>query len=331
MSDIKKSLSVSVLVGLSILGSAGCRELSRQPGSSAYIFPSVAPDPSKPWYFPLNKPVGDYTQTPKWVIAQWGIPVDLNGSQAVAPGNSWSIANAYGAVQYNVSGANGQSYTIAQNGTGAALPCGTEYDLLLQPVGIDYPTAPQGSAPSKPLDQLANLGFRLGVTVNFEAIQQRCAAPLNYNYGRDFVAFVLSSTTGQTLFYQVQLRTVGRSGLPNMTWCPNNGDPATAHLFCVDDDISRVNSSLQDIATVGQRVQYATDMLPRLKQVLQSNFVRFDGSGEMIDGNIGHWRLTGLYFGSQVLGGANIRATFDSFCLIEQEPGDSTSNTVCTI
>lgn len=317
-----------LIVGVGVvIAAVGCRELSRQPAAAVYIQPSVAPDSSKPWYFPLTKSAGDWTVQPNWMVSQWGIPVDLDGGQTVASGADWNIANGYARLKYYAAS---KTYELAQNGqTPGARPCGTEVDLFISPVGGNYPTYPQGNAVSKSLDLLDNLAFRLGANVTYENIQVRCRQSGNVDYVSYAASFVFSSTTGQTLFYQIQLRQNGLSyPIPNMAWCPNNNDPSTAHSFCIGDDIHYVDGNSNDLS-VGTHVTYQVDMLQRVKQVLQSGYRRGDGSSEMIDGNIAHWTLTGMYIGSMIQGGANIAAQYDSFCLIEQQKGDSTNNTVC--
>jgi hypothetical protein len=312
----------------------GCRELTKQPGPAVYIQPSTPPNPSLPWYFPLTQSAGDWTATPTWLVSQWGIPSDLTGTQTAAPGSNWGISNGWGALIYTASD---KSYTIAQNGTIAGSPaCGVEYDLFLSPLDANYASLPQGIAISKPLDQLANLGFRLGGTVTFENIQNRCGPSHHADYVSYTASFAFGSTTGQVLFYQVELRVAGHTPaggsfpLANMAWCPNNNDPATAHQYCIGDNIIYINSNQTNLV-VGQRQQFMADILPRVKQVIQSQFVRGDGSNEMIDGNLSHWKLGGVYIGSMIQGGANVAAKWDSFCIIEQEPGGSTTNTVCTL
>lgn len=337
MTNLTKPLKYTLalaLISVAIGTTTGCRELTKQPGPAVYIQPSIAPNPSIPWYFPLTQSVGDWTVTPKWLVAQWGIPVDLVGTQTVAPGNNWGTANGWGLVQYN---ATNKSYTLAQNGTIAGSPaCGVEYDLFLSPLDANYSSYPQGIAPSKSLSQLANIGFRLGAKVTYENILNRCGPSSNADYVSYAASFVFGSTSGQVLFYQVELRVAGHTPaggsfpLANMAWCPNNNDPATAHQFCIGDNIIYINSNLTNLV-VGQRQLYMADILPRVKQVIQSQYVRGDGSYEMIDGNLSHWKLGGVYIGSMIQGGANIAAEWDSFCLIEQEPGDSTTNTVCTL
>ncbi len=283
----------------------GCRELARQPGSALYIQDS---DDAR-----LSQLAGDRSAQPTWLISQWGIPTDLTGSQTAAPTTNWQIANPYGRVNYL---ANVNIYELGQNGQNAELPCGTEYDLFLSPVGQNFPNLPQGNSASRTLDKLDTLAFQIGAKVTYESITSRCRPLGKVDYAHYAISFVLSSTTQQTLFYQIGLRTSGLNyGPANMAWCPDYNDSRTAHQFCADDDISSVNSSLQDL-TVGQRIQYATDMLPRLKQVLQSGFGKVDG--ERLDGNISHWKLTGVYFGLIIQGGANIASQWDSFLLIEK-------------
>jgi hypothetical protein len=333
ISSLKYLTSITLIVAA--LGmTTGCRELAKQPGAAVYIQPSIAPNPSMPWYFPLTQSAGDWSATPRWLVSQWGIPVDLTGSQTVATGANWNIANNWGALQYTVAD---KSYSLSQNGISAGSPpCGIEYDLFLAPLGQNYSTYPQGFSESKPLSQLANLGFRAGVTVVYENIQNRCGSTHNADYINYAASFIFNSTSGQTLFYQVSLRTAGHTpsggsfGIPNMSWCPNNNDPATAHLYCVDDNITYVNGNQTNLV-VGQRQEYIGDILPRVKQAIQSQFRRGDGSNEMIDGNLSRWKLVGFYIGSMIQGGANATSKWDSFCMIEQEPGDSTTNTVCTL
>jgi hypothetical protein len=325
MDNSKRIAIVTFVAALSVI--SGCRELANKPTAAVYIQPSVAPNPSMPWYFPLTTAAGDNTVTPTWLVSQWNIPVDLTGVQNAAPGTDWSVANLYARVKYIASS---KTYELAQNGQSpGSRPCNVETDLFLSPLGQNYPTFPQGQQSSKSLDLLANLGFRAGLLVTYENIQNRCTPSGAYDFVSYAASFIFSSSTGQTLFYQVQLRQNGLgTTLPNMSWCPNNNDPATAHLYCIDDDIHYLNSSFSH-AAVGQHVTYTADMLPRVKQVVQSGYRRGDGSNEMIDGNLAHWKLTGIYIGSYLQGGANVTSQWDSFCLIEQEPGGSTTNTVC--
>lgn len=329
-----RNIHVPALIFIALTMTTGCRELSKQPGPAIYIQPSVAPNPSMPLNFPLTQSVGDWTSTPKWLISQWNIPVDLSGSQTVLPGNDWNTSNNWGSLRYTAAD---KSYSLSQNGIApGSPPCGTEYDLFLSPIDQTHPNHAQGISASKPLNQLANLGFRAGVTVVFENIQNRCAPSQHADLVNYAASFTFISSSGQTLFYQVSLRIAGHTpsggsfSLPNMSWCPNHDDPASAHLFCVDDNITYVNGNQTNLV-VGQRQEYLGDILPRVKQALQSQFTRNDGSNEVIDGNLSHWKLAAVYIGSMIQGGANVTAKWDSFCLIEQEPGDSTTNTVCTL
>jgi len=119
-------------------------------------------------------------------------------------------------------------------------------------------------------------------------------------------ALILSSTSGQTLFYQFSL---GQSDIwaqkPIVAWCPayeeRNDGYDYQNRFCLDDDIRNVGGTW---VTTGSNVNNDVEVLPRILEVLASHHTKRDHPTVMLDPDPAHWQITTIYAGLILQGGA---------------------------
>lgn len=310
------------LLTLTILGIVallfGCKEISRQPNGALYFAPSG-------YTGGFYGSMGDYSVQPTWHIAQWGIPEDLPSSgQAAPPGQGWYTANDHAQVLYDA--AAGDTYELAQNGSvSGGLECGVEFDLFLEPNTDTYLGYPEGMVNSRPLDQLENLGFSLGLDITYEVLVPKCG--LNYSaYVAAFI-FTTQAAPQQTLFYQLIFRD-SRNTMWDKAWCPAYEGSGFLNQFCVDDGLAIYGN---DYLTVAEsRELNFVDLLPRIKTIISQGHVKANAPWEPgLDTDVSKWRLTGLYLGQIVQGGMISTSRWDSFCLAEQEIGGDATNAGC--
>ena len=249
-----------------------------------------------------------------WYFAQWGIPLDLPARVRTPPGAAWQDANPYAHVGWR---ARTRSYELAQDGDRAALPCGVEEDLFLAPTTPgDYPGHPKGLRPSLPLSQLDALVASLGLDLVAERIDARCTTSPNYAaYTLGLILSDVAVPEPQTLFYQLIFRD-SRGTAIDKRWCAGYEDEDTP-VFCIADGLATVYGLPPPVVGGGRRV-FELDPLPALLAVIASHHAKRGAPDRVLDDDPGHWRVTGLYHGQILMGGAVPTSRWDAFSLREQ-------------
>ncbi len=203
------------------------------------------------------------------------------------------------------------STTLAQTATTF---CGTvpqEFDFFLQPndptfvpsnpSGIlsvnGYPT---GSIPT--LDQITDINFQGTMTV-VAASQSTSSFECGVNQSQVIPSLILSSTTGQTLFYQLELALECYPGTLPGAGCVS-GPPTEffcqgTEPYCIGDPITSYGHSLLnqgDSITMG-----GINLAPRLRALISGGSP--DG---LMDKNPADWKITDMYIGQSGWGRANL-------------------------
>jgi len=258
---------------------------------------------------------GDATvKAPTWYVAQWGIPVDLRGGVRAPKGADWRIDNAHARVNW-IAGA--RTYELAQDGSTDALPCGQEENLFLAPTTPgDYPGHAVGLEPSLPLSMLASLPVNLGLEIVDERVEQRCAEAPNYAaYTLGLVLTTVGTPEPQALYYQVMFRD-SRGLAVAHRWCPGYESADTA-VFCVDDGLEPIFDQPEPVVG-GGRSAYRLELLASLRSVIASGHRKQGAPRRVIDADLSHWRVTGLYYGQITMGGAVPTSRWDGFSLSQR-------------
>lgn len=239
---------------------------------------------------PMSPIAGPATSNNSWILYQWNTSANL--SPVASNSSSWTIANGAAAVtSQTYSGY--QSYQLAQNGAGVTCP--NEFDLFLQN------DTSNGFTTSGTLSGLGQVFVTAGLDIAYSASNAGCSTTQNgYLY-----SFLLTSTTGQMLFYQIDLG--GSAPGANMAWCPYGYEDTNNSQFCVDDDVRVVGGTF---ATVGANVLNELDVLPRLLQILGSKHMKASYPNQQIDSNPANWIITGVYAGSHVWGNTQVTANW---------------------
>jgi len=265
-------------------------ELLQPIGPSVFIL-----DPSYPLSSTYNGAAGYVTGAPGWVVPQWNIPQSLIAASGSSSG--WSIANQYARVQYYPQIDGGQNvYELAQAQDNVSRPCGTERDLFLQATYGGIPGTSIGYTKSDPLSQLGSLHVGVGLSVPWDQNNFRC--PLNY--GQFVHSLILKSTTGQQIFYQINLgRSQDPGQLTNVQWCPDYeiGSNAGTQDYCLDDDVRNFGGIWVAPYT---NVLNSIDVLPRILQILKAGHSKPNGIA--LDQDPSHWTTDQVYVGDIVQG-----------------------------
>ena len=283
--------------------------LTDGPQAALHVVPA---DPARHEFSGID---GDASvRKPTWYFAQWGIPLDLPIKRRSSPGADWRVGNLYAHVGWRAST---RVYELTQNGAAAELPCGVEEDLFLAPsTPGDYPGHARGLQPSGPLSRLAALVASLGLEIVEERIEARCAESPNYvAYTLGVILSDAAAPEPQTLFYQLMFRD-SRGTRIVRRWCPGYEDADTP-VFCIDDGLADVYGVPAPVVGAGRRV-YALDLLPALLAVIASGHAKQGAPDRVLDPDPSHWRVTGLYQGQLLMGGAVAGSRWDGFSLRER-------------
>jgi len=297
-----------LLVAILMLGSpalAGATDLVTEPESALYLEPAI-------FNGKVINVLGDVSvHSPTWGVQQYGNPEPLPGGQTFTypAGTDWQVANSTTSVNFYHSpnaalGSVEHTYGLSQNGAavGHTLPCNTEFDLFLAPLG-NFVT-PQGSAvaqrfaSSGPISKLSELVYKFGLNITYEYGLRNC--PLNY--AGYLVAITLNSTKGPSMFFQIYLRD-SRGILPNNTLCP--GYPNSQQHYCFDSAISNAVAGMRQQFVGEGRVYYNFNFLSQVIAAIKRTS----------DPNIADWSVTGAYMGSLIQGGMTPTSLWDSLVL----------------
>lgn len=222
-----------------------------------------------------------------WGFNQWLNPTNML-PQTFSYGSTWEIGNNTSRLKFYPT-LNGKTtvYEIA----GAHLPCinaeegnvPLEMDLLLQP---------RENFRSAALGNMA----QLKLAVNLQGVHSEIEPGCNYSQSGYLASLILESTSGQTLFVQINFG--GTHPPPFAIWCPDFELAAPNTLlenrFCLDDSVTTYGGSY--IYGVGGG-SYTLDILPRLLQIIQSNHKKSGSSQKLLDPNPNKWHIVNFYMG----------------------------------
>lgn len=230
--------------------------------------------------------------TSPWVLPQWGIQSNLQPAAGAASG--WTIANEYARVQYYPQIDGGLNvYELGQAGN----YCNHERDLFLETGHPGIPGATYGYTPSAALSNLGSLRVNVGLNVYWDQVNQTCAL----NYAQYVYSIILTSTTGQVLFYQINLgRSTDSGQWQSVDWCPTY-EYAANNEFCLDDDIRNVGGTW--VAPFNNVVN-SVDFLPRILQILAAGHQKQGYPSISLDQDPSHWVTTKVYVGDVLQGDA---------------------------
>jgi len=283
--------------------------LADGPEAALHVVPS---DPGRHEFSGVD---GDSSiRKPTWYFAQWGIPLDLPANVRSPRGADWRVENPYAHVGWQ---AGERSYELAQDGNVAGLPCGVEEDLFLAPTTPgDYPGHATGMLPSRPLSRLDALVATLGLEIVDERLDMRCTESPNYAaYTLAVILTDVSVPVPQTLFYQLMFRDSRGTAIVRR-WCAGYEDADTP-VFCIDDGLASVYGLPPPVVGGGRRV-FTLDLLPALLAVVASHHAKRGASHRVLDADPSHWRVTGLYHGQLIMGGAVPTSRWDTVSLRER-------------
>lgn len=306
-SDCKRS-SAEVAVAFCVL--AECLVVS----SAALATPTQ-------WLLPLTGAVTRYdasghnaakagftNATANWDFFQWQNPVSLPAQQ-FSPGTTWNTANSWSRIQYYSSlGAHTNVYEFGS----ANIPCATgglsqdaEQDLFLQT---------KSGTVSVSMSSVGQLLLTVGLSVPYATYANTCA----HNFSGYIAAWVLTSTTGQTLYMQTTLGGVNNSS-GGLSWCPDfeqHNDPqddashgtAFSGAYCLDMPIQSLGGTW---VNTYQDVQNSVDIFPKTLQIIRSGHQKTcvatgacaPLASATIDSDPSHWTVRGIYFGQASYGG----------------------------
>ncbi|MGZ5078690.1 MAG: hypothetical protein ACXWG8_04960 [Usitatibacter sp.] len=233
---------------------------------------------------------------PAWILPQWGIQSSLQPAPGDASG--WTIANQYARVQYYPQIDGGQNvYELAQAGAS----CNHERDLFLQTGGTVAGSSP-GITTSAALSTLGSIRVDVGLNVSYDYVPTTCSSQGYWDYSQYVYSIILGSSTGQTLFYQVDLgRSADPGQNPNVGWCPGGYEDTANDSFCLDDDIRNLGGSW--VAPYNNVVN-SIDFLPRILQILAAGHQKASYPTISLDQDPSHWTMGAVYVGDIVQGGA---------------------------
>lgn len=294
-----------VLAVMSVSFKSWATDLITAPESSLYLAPPT-------YTGNYSNILGDNSvPSPNWYIAQWTNPNPLPAGPdfTAFPATDWEVGNDTTNVKFYHAPVSSQgilehTYELAQNGNAAAHPltCGKEFDLFLSANnGSTYRTSTGAIAPSRfagsgPLGSINNLIFRFGLNINYEQNAGTCSL----NYVGYLASVTLSSVNGQSMFYQVYLRTSRGSSVANQG-CPGYSD--NIH-YCYDITIDQLTGQAQQQPQTG-RVAYNFNFLPRLNAAIKMTS----------DPNLANWHVTGAYVGELLQGGMMVASRWDNITL----------------
>ena len=271
---------------------------------------------------------------PNWNVLSWGQHSGINWqpfaitnpSSTVKLYTTSTLASAYDPMsvsfQSNPAAGTWTSTTLGQTATtyGGSVP--QEFDFFLQPNGpgfvLSNPSGilPAGGYPSgaiPTLDQITNIAFQGTITVT-GASQSTSSFECGVNQSQVIPSLILDSTTGQTLFYQLEVALECYPGTAPGEGCVSG--PATEFFcqgtepYCIGDPITSYGHSLLNQGD--SLTMNGINLAPRLKALISGGSP--DG---LMDTNPADWRLNSMYIGQSGWGRANLETRWSGQFLVQ--------------
>ncbi len=239
-----------------------------------------------------------------WGLNQWLNPVNLV-PQIFPPNLPWELANSNSRLKFwPVKEGRANVYEIAINN----LPCDNLVENTV--LEVDMFIEPKNYFLSSPLGEMAQLNLKLSTSGTYSEVSSGCTV----NQFRHVASLIMHSTTNQWLTVQINLG--GSIPTNGMEWCPNND--STNPIFCLDDSVT--NHGGQFIGQIGHQ-EYNLDLLPRLIQIIQSNYRK--PTNIYLESDPNKWRIVGFYMGTVGHGKINVTSTWSDIKF------ESTNGTFC--
>jgi hypothetical protein len=269
-----------------------------------------------------------------WNVLSWGQQsgvnwkpfVITNPSSTETQYASSTLATAYDpmSVTFQSNPASG-TWTSTTLGQTATTYCGStpqEFDFFLQPNGPGFvQTNPSGILPASgyptgaipTLGQITAIDFQGTVTV-VAASQSTSSFECGVNQSQVIPSLIFNSTTGQTLFYQLEVALECYPGTLPGQGCVS-GPPSEffcqgTEPYCIGDPITSYGHNLlnqgDSITMTG------INLAPRLKALISGGSP--DG---LMDTNPADWRLTDMYIGQSGWGRANLETQWSGQFLFQ--------------
>jgi hypothetical protein len=214
------------------------------------------------------------------------------------------------------------SNTISQTATTYCGSSPQEFDFFLQPNDPTFVrTNPSGILPASgyptgnipTLEEITALDFQGSVTV-VAASQDTSSFECPVNQSQVIPSLILSSTTGQTIFYQLELGLECYPGTNPGEGCYNGNHGEyfcfVSNPYCIADPITSYGHSFlnqgDSIAMGG------FNLAPRLKTLISGGSP--DG---LMDTNPADWQITDMYFGQSAWGQADLETQWSGEFLVQ--------------
>jgi hypothetical protein len=269
-----------------------------------------------------------------WNVLSWGQQFGVNWKPFIITNpsateelfTSSTLATAYDpmSVSFQSNPATG-AWTSTTLGQTATTYCGSnaqEFDFFLQPndpsfvqtnpsgilPGSDYPS---GGIPT--LEETTAIDFQGTVTV-VAASQSTSSVECAVNQSQVIPSLILNSTTGQTIFYQLELGLECYPGTAPGEGCyhGNQGEYFcfVSNPYCIADAITSFGHSFLN---QGDSIRMdGINIAPRLKALISGGSP--DG---MMDTNLADWRLSDMYIGQSAWGRANLETQWSGEFLVQ--------------
>lgn len=258
--------------------------------------------------------------------ANWNPFTITNPSATEELFTSSTLATAYDpmsiTLQSDPASGTWTSTTLVQSATAYCGSSPQEFDFFLQPNDPTFvPTNPSGILPASgyptgsipTLGQITTLDFQGTVTV-VAASQSSTSVECPVNQSQVIPSLILSSTTGQTIFYQLEL---GLECYPGTD--PNQGcyHGTLGEYFCFASDpyciADPITSYGHDFLNAGDSIAMdGINLAPRLRALISGG----SPDGKM-DTNPANWRITGMYLGQSGWGNANLETQWSGEFLVQ--------------
>jgi hypothetical protein len=214
-----------------------------------------------------------------------------------------------------------RTWTSTTLGQTATTYCGSspqEFDFFLQPndpgfvrtnpsgtlPGSSYPT---GGIPT--LEEITAINFQ-GTMTLVAASQSASSVECEVNQSQVIASLILGSTTGQTIFYQLELGLECYPGAGCYTGTRGEYFCGVSNPYCIGDPITSFGHSLLN---PGDSITMdSINIAPRLKALISGG----SPDGQM-DTHPADWQITDMYFGQSAWGNANLETKWSGEFLVQ--------------
>lgn len=235
-----------------------------------------------------------------WFNAEWNNPSDYNAYTSFTCPSGWgNCFGAWSANEWTVLYTSGGTPHIILGERGNNIACSTELDNLAAPINsVTYPGYPVAVLSTPNLAAITNLYAKFTVTPLYDDNgigAATCSSALTK--GSMLFAVSLSSTGGQTLFYQLIIRTFNQ--------------PSFVPAWFANSNPFGYNDSMENYGGLRKGIPYfvATtflqDLLPRLTAVITS-------ASNGLDTTVADWKVASIYIGNLAYGNVTVESDWSN-------------------